>query len=90
MSTGYCAGSKEIKMNLTTLLSSLGLGDGLGNTSSMRVITILVVLAVLVPRVVLAIQTRVIEPWSQQDLALLSIALGAKLVQNGQEAKAAV
>lgn len=72
---------------LTTLAAGIGLGDGAGNISSMRVINLLVVLSVLVPHVVLTLKSGVITPWSEQDLMLLGIALGAKLVQNHQETK---
>jgi len=74
-------------MSLAKLLSSFGMCDGLGNTSSIRVINMLVVLAVIVPRVTIAIQTRTPPTWSQEDLMMLGVVLGAKLVQNQQETK---
>lgn len=74
-------------MNLTQILSHIGLGDGNGNTSSMRVIVFVLALAVIVPAVVQAFQTHHHIVWTAQDLEILGIALGAKLVQNTQETK---
>ena len=67
------------------LLSALGLGDGEGNTSSMRVVFVLVVLAVLAPKIILAIKTSTDPEWSIEDMEMLGIAFGVKLVQNQQE-----
>lgn len=67
------------------LIQSIGLGDGEGNTSSMRVIVLLIALAVIVPKVVIAIQTKTPPVWNTDDLMILSAALGGKLVQNHQE-----
>ena len=69
------------------LLSTIGLSDGDGNTSSMRVFVMLVVLAVLLPKIVLAINTSTIPEWTTADMEMLGIALGVKLVQNHQETK---
>lgn len=67
------------------LIELIGLGDGEGNTSTMRVVTLLIVLAVLVPKVVIAIQTRTPPDWNPDDLMILGAALGGKLIQNSQE-----
>ena len=67
------------------LIQLSGLGDGEGNTSSMRVITLLIVLAVILPKVVIAIQTATTPDWNPDDLMILGAALGGKLIQNSQE-----
>lgn len=72
---------------MNALLSMLK--DDTGAVSSMRVILLLVALAVLVPHVVLAIKTSTTPQFSASDLELLGLALGAKLLQNGQEASPA-
>jgi hypothetical protein len=72
-------------MNLQSLISLLGAGDGEGNTSSMRLVTYAVVLSVLVPAVVCAIESKTGLVITPNNLELLSIVLGAKLVQNQQE-----
>lgn len=59
--------------------------DDTGNFSMMRVVTLLIVLAVIVPKVILAIQTKTPVIWSTDDMEMLGAALGAKLVQNTQE-----
>lgn len=74
-------------MNLTQLLGHFGFGDGQGNTSMMRVIVFGIVAAVLVPAVYIALSTKTYLVLTAQDLSLISIALGAKCVQNAQEAK---
>lgn len=74
-------------MNLTTLLGHIGLGDGEGNTSLMRVVVLLMILAVLVPAVYIAVYTRSPLTLTNQDLELIGLALGAKCVQNAQEAQ---
>lgn len=71
--------------NLTNLLASFGLGDGQGNTSITRVILMLITLAVLLPKIILAIKTGVSPEWTATDMEMLGIAFGAKLVQNQQE-----
>lgn len=63
--------------------------DGEGNTSSMRVITFIIVLAIIVPKVWLAIKTGTSPVWSSDDMYMLGIILGGKLVQNAQENKSA-
>lgn len=70
---------------IAKLVQSIGLGDGEGNTSTMRVITLLVTLAVIVPKVVISIQTSTPPDWNADDLMILGAALGGKLVQNQQE-----
>ena len=61
------------------------LSDGQGNTSTMRVVTLLVVLAVLIPYVVNSVRTGIAPVFTPDQLEILGIVLGAKLVQNGQE-----
>ena len=61
------------------------MGDGNGNTSSMRVIVFVLALAIIVPAVIQALQSHTHIVWTMQDLDILGIALGAKLVQNSQE-----
>jgi hypothetical protein len=74
-------------MNLKdTIHNLLGVGDGEGNTSLMRIILLLIALTVLVPKVVLALKNGTPVDFSTGDLEVLAIALGAKLVQNVQEA----
>lgn len=70
---------------LSQLVQSIGLGDGTGQVSSMRIMVMLVLLTVLVPKVVIAIQTSTTPEWSESDMAILGIAFGAKLWQNNQE-----
>lgn len=72
-------------MNLTNILSSIGLGDGQGNTSITRVVVALIVLAVLLPKIILAIKAGTEPTWTPGDMEMLGIAFGAKLVQNTQE-----
>ena len=72
-------------MNLTSILAALGMGDGQGSTSSTRVVMALIVLAVLAPKIILAIKTGVSPEWTASDMEMLGIAFGAKLVQNQQE-----
>lgn len=72
-------------MNLTNLLHAFGLGDGQGNISSMRIVFMLLVLAVIVPKVVLAIKSGVPPTWVEGDFAVLAIAFGGKTIQNVQE-----
>jgi len=73
-------------MNLKDTIHNLsGVGDGYGNTSLMRVVLLLVVLTVLVPKVWLAVKTGTPVDFSTGDLEVLALALGAKLVQNVQE-----
>ena len=72
-------------MNLTKILAHFGLGDGLGNTSSTRMVMMLIVLAVLSPKIILAIKSGVLPEWTTGDMEMLGIAFGAKLVQNSQE-----
>ena len=75
-------------MNLKDTIHNLtGVGDGEGNTSLMRVVLLLVVLTVLVPKFVLAIKSGTPVDFNAGDLEVLGIALGAKLVQNVQESK---
>lgn len=62
--------------------------DGEGNTSAMRVITLLVVACVVIPPVVIALKTGGTVQWSSGDMEMIGIALGGKLVQNVHENKA--
>ena len=72
-------------MNLTNILAALGLSDGQGNTSSTRVVVALITLAVLLPKIILAIKSGTSPEWTASDMEMLGIAFGAKLVQNQQE-----
>ena len=75
-------------MNITNLLSQIGLGDGQGNTSSMRVMLYIIVLAVLIPAVVAALKTGTPVTLTPQQLILIGTAFGGKCVQNTQENQA--
>lgn len=75
-------------MNMKNILTSLGLGDGSGDVSSGRIAFILIVIAVIIPKVVIAIKTMTPPQWNEQDLMILGAAFGGKLVQNHQENKA--
>ncbi len=59
--------------------------DGEGNTSSMRVLLLLVTLAVIVPKVYIAIKTGVAPVWTGDDMAMIGVAMSGKIVQNQQE-----
>ena len=74
---------------LSSSLQAVGLGDGEGNVSSMRVIVLLVVLYVLVPPVMLSLQSHALVDPSPTSLGILASVLGAKLVQNQQETRGA-
>jgi len=68
---------------MKSLLSMVG--DGNGETSTMRVIVILMALSVLIPHTFLWMKTGVSIPWTQEDIIILGMALTGKLVQNKQE-----
>ncbi len=70
---------------MNKILSSIGLADSTGEISTMRVITLLVTLAVLIPAVYSAITTKTQLILSTDNLEVLGIVLGAKCVQNQQE-----
>ena len=72
-------------MNIKSILTQLGLDDGSGNISSMRIVVALVVLAILIPKVIFACKTGTEITFSQQDLYAIGTVLGAKLAQNFQE-----
>lgn len=59
--------------------------DDTGAFSMMRVVTFLVAIAVIVPKVILAVQTKQPVVWGADDIEMLGAVLGAKLVQNTQE-----
>ncbi len=67
------------------ILQSIGLGDGSGNTSSMRVILYIVVLSILAPAVYIAFVTKTPLALTTDQIGLISAALAAKCVQNHQE-----
>lgn len=73
-------------MNLSNLLAQIGLSDGQGNTSSMRVMLYIVILSVLAPAVFIAFATKTPLTITGTDLELIVAAFGAKAVQNQQEA----
>lgn len=60
-------------------------GDGAGQISSLRVLSAVVVGAVVVTKFYNAWLTRSAVVWDAQDLGLIGSVLGAKLVQNFQE-----
>lgn len=64
---------------------SSALQDGEGNVSTMRIVVFLIILSVIVPKVVLSIKTGTPITWSADDMTMIGIALGGKLVQNKQE-----
>ena len=62
--------------------------DGTGQSvSTMRVVTLLVVVAILAPRVVLAIKTGTIPNLTTEEVSALLGTLGIKAYQRGQETK---
>ena len=61
------------------------LDDGNGNISSMRVIVILVIGAVIVSKFVNAYITKQPIIWNTDDWQIIGVALGSKLFQNYQE-----
>ena len=72
-------------MNLTQLLGHIGLGDGQGNTSIMRVLVALIVLSVLAPAVFAAFHNHANLTLTADNLEVIAGALGFKCVQNAQE-----
>ena len=70
---------------MNELIRFIGLDDGEGNTSSMRVIVFLVVFTILLPRAWIGFKTLTVPALSEQDMILIGMALGAKLYQNHQE-----
>lgn len=63
------------------------ISDGEGNVSATRVVVLLVTLAILVPYTIISIKTGTMQPFSADQLQILGITLGAKLIQNSQENK---
>ena len=61
--------------------------DDTGALSTTRVVVLLVTLAVIVPKVVVSIRSGVPVMWGVQDMGILGVVMGAKLVQNTQENK---
>ena len=61
------------------------LSDGKGNTSSMRVIILLIIGMVLASKFYNAWITKSPIVWDTQDFGLIAAALGSKLIQNTQE-----
>jgi hypothetical protein len=70
---------------MTNILSTLGLSDGQGNISSMRLVLFLIVLAILAPDVYIAFKTATPLNVPSQQLEVLATVLSAKLMQNHQE-----
>ena len=62
-------------------------GDGSGSLSMMRLVTLLVILTVLIPKAVISIRTGVAPVFTPADMEIIGLALGAKLLQNMQENK---
>lgn len=61
--------------------------DGEGNTSAMRVMSLIVIIGVIVPPFIAAIKTGGTIQWTSSDMEMIGIALGGKLLQNSQENK---
>ena len=61
------------------------ISDGAGNTSIMRVITLLTALSVLVPKIINSFKLGTPLVWDTSDMEMIGVVLGAKLVQNHQE-----
>jgi len=64
------------------------LSDGAGNTSTLRVVILLFVAYVLALHLALSVKTGAMVPFTGDELSLLGILLGTKLVQNQQEKNA--
>lgn len=75
-------------MNLQKIIDLMGVGDGLGNTSSSRVVLYLVVFSVLGPKIFVAFKTLTPVVWSETDIMLISAAFAGKLVNTNLENKA--
>lgn len=63
--------------------------DGEGNTSSMRVVMILVVACVMIPPVVAALRTGGTVQWSASDIELVASVVAGKVGQGFLESKPA-
>jgi Tfp pilus assembly major pilin PilA len=61
------------------------LSDGQGNTSMMRVIGVIIVLAIMIPKVYLAISLKQPVSFDTNDIMMIGAVIGGKLVQNTQE-----
>lgn len=59
--------------------------DGTGQTSMMRITIFMMVFAVLAAKFVNLFILKIPIVWDTQDFAILSLAVGGKLVQNTQE-----
>ena len=68
---------------MKTLLTAIQ--DGQGNASTTRIVVLLIVLSILAPKVYLSFKVGAPLTWNADDLTMLGMALGAKLVQNTQE-----
>lgn len=63
------------------------LSDGEGNVSSMRSVMLMFVLYILAAHIALLVKTGALPPFTSDELSLLGLMWGAKLVQNSQETK---
>lgn len=61
------------------------IGDGAGQTSMMRITVFMMVAAVIGAKFVNLFVLKIPIVWDTQDIAILSLAVGSKLVQNTQE-----
>lgn len=61
------------------------IGDGAGQTSMMRVVVFIVIVAVVGAKFYNAYLTKSPIVWDSQDLELAGIAFSGKLIQNTQE-----
>ena len=66
------------------ILAQIGLDDGEGNISLMRVIVLLAALSVLLPHLILACKAETLA-WTPDDWKILSIAIGGKALQSFAE-----
>jgi len=70
---------------MKNLIALAGLDDGLGNTSSVRVLLLLIALSVIVPKLVLFFKTWELPVYTPGDIGMITMALSGKLIQNQQE-----
>lgn len=75
-------------MNLTTILAALGLGDGQGNTSSTRLILLLVTVSWLTTKTAAALKTGQPMTFDENDRWMLGIILGGGIGKTIAEGKA--
>jgi hypothetical protein len=74
---------------MNTIQSSLGLGDGEGNTSSTRLIAFVLAMGFMVVKVVNAIHNHSDIAFTNQDLGFVSVVLGSLVGKTAAEGIAA-